>query len=83
MNKEDRKVHQKCVKYRFEALQKGAVYSNTRTSVFKLFGYFWVSNKNRKTMYKMDDWYWHKSKASLWFKVTQIVLRKVKGFRDV
>ena len=82
MSKRKTKVHEKAVRYRFNKLEEGFAYSNTNTKVFKLFGYFWTTNKNRKKMYKMDDWYWVREEMSLKDKVLSIFLGNCKRLKE-
>ena len=71
------------IKNRFFYLNSGITFNGTSGSVvFKLFGYYWITNKKRKTMYAMDDLVWHPIKLSLFSKIKRILTKQVKGIKD-
>lgn len=71
------------IKNRFFYLNSGITFKGAYGSVvFKLFGYYWITNKKRKTMYSMDDMVWHPIKLSLLSKIKMIVTKQVKGIKD-
>ena len=77
----NRKVPQIMVELRFQFLNLGTTFNNNGNIVFKMFGRYWCTNKNRKIMYKMDDIYWMPTDISLLSKLNLILFRKVKGFK--
>lgn len=80
----DRTVKAYTIKNRFFLLQSGITFrGNMGVMVFKLFGYYWLTNKKRKTMYKMDDKGWHPIELSLFSKIKMIITNQVQGFKDV
>ena len=71
------------IKNRFFYLNSGITFKGAYGSmVFKLFGYYWITNKKRKKMYAMDDLVWHPIKLSLFSKIKMILTKQVKGIKD-
>lgn len=77
-----REVSESAIKTRLELLNQGSCYINNGYFVFKLFGSYYSSNTKRKSMYSMDDRYWHRFDLSLINKLYLILTNKVRKLND-
>jgi len=68
------------VDFRFTSLAIGKTFQGSGgVIVFYMFGKFWLSNKKRNRMYRMNDASWHIIKLSTFSKLLMIIRGTVKA----